>query len=243
MKWKVLTIVLLVSLSVVSYLVHFAIFRDVHHIFIYMIGDIAFLPVEVLLVTLIIERLLSERERRAILKKLNMLIGAFYSEAGFALIKYHSVFISSEPELSRQFIVTGRWSEKDFAKASGAVSILSAKIDCLKIDLRDLRSFLESKRAFMLGLLSNPNLFEHDSFTDLLWAALHLSEELSARDNLEGLPESDYQHISDDMKRLFIQLVSGWLSYMKHLKADYPFLFSLAVRTNPLNPDASPVVE
>jgi hypothetical protein len=29
---------------------------------------------------------------------------------------------------------------------------------------------------------------------------------------------------------------------MKHLKIDYPYLFSLAVRTNPFNPDASPEV-
>jgi hypothetical protein len=29
---------------------------------------------------------------------------------------------------------------------------------------------------------------------------------------------------------------------MKHLKEDYPYLFSLAVRTNPFNPDASPVI-
>jgi len=31
----------------------------------------------------------------------------------------------------------------------------------------------------LLGLLGNPNLLEHDSFTDLLWAVFHLMEELS----------------------------------------------------------------
>lgn len=32
------------------------------------------------------------------------------------------------------------------------------------------------------------------------------------------------------------------LDYMKYLKADYPYLFHLAARTNPFDPDASPIV-
>lgn len=55
-------------------------FRDPHHIFLYLIGDIAFVFIEVLLVTLIIHQLLSRREKQAMLKKLNMVIGAFFSE-------------------------------------------------------------------------------------------------------------------------------------------------------------------
>ena len=49
-------------LSGIAYFVHYLIFRDIHHIFIYMIGDLAFLPVGVLLIVLIIERVLARRE-------------------------------------------------------------------------------------------------------------------------------------------------------------------------------------
>jgi len=45
------------------------------------------------------------------------------------------------------------------------------------------------------------------------------------------------------MKRAYILLVSQWLNYMKHLKSDYPYLFSLAVRMNPFDPNASPVLK
>jgi len=34
-----------------------------------------------------------------------------------------------------------------------------------------------------------------------------------------------------------------WLAYMKHLKKEYPYLFSLAVRTNPFDPDVSVAVK
>ena len=54
--------------------------------------------------------------------------------------------------------------------------------------------------------------------------------------------ESDYTHLAGDMKRVFTLLVYEWLAYMKHLKDNYPYLFSLAMRTNPFDETASPVV-
>jgi hypothetical protein len=33
-----------------------------------------------------------------------------------------------------------------------------------------------------------------------------------------------------------------WLEYMEHLKDNYPYLFSLAMRVNPFDKTASPVV-
>lgn len=67
------------ALSAITYLIHYLIFRDVHYILIYMVGDLAFLPLEVLLVVLIIERVLARRERQIRLQKLNMVVGAFFS--------------------------------------------------------------------------------------------------------------------------------------------------------------------
>ena len=86
-SWQAVLIGSLVILSALFYCIHYLIFRDAHHIFIYLVGDIAFVPMEVLLVTVIIHRVLSEREKKALLEKLNMLIGAFYSELGQPLIR------------------------------------------------------------------------------------------------------------------------------------------------------------
>ena len=51
LNWQILLGLSLIALSALFYLVHYAIFRDAHHIFIYMVGDIAFVPIEVLMVT------------------------------------------------------------------------------------------------------------------------------------------------------------------------------------------------
>ena len=85
-------------------------------------------------------------------------------------------------------------------------------------------------------------MLEHDTFTDLLWAVCHLTEELECRKSPSSLPESDRQHLSNDIRRANSILIREWLSYMRHLQIEYPYMFSLAVRMNPFNPDASPIV-
>ena len=95
-------------------------------------------------------------------------------------------------------------------------------VDCTKGDLPAMKAFLLGKRGFLLGLLENQNLLEHDEFTDLLWAVFHLTEELDARQRLEGLPQSDLDHLAGDTRRVFFSLTREWLRYMEHLRNDYP---------------------
>ena len=61
-------------------------------------------------------------------------------------------------------------------------------IDSKRSDLVGLKSFLLAKRNFLLGLLENPNLLEHESFSELLWAVFHLTEELASRKDFKNLP-------------------------------------------------------
>lgn len=240
---RVLFGLLLVLLSVLFYAIHFVIFRDMHHIFIYLLGDIAFVFIEVLLVTLIIHHLLSEREKRAMLKKLNMVIGAFFSEVGTSLLKYFTEFDTNTDKLSKHLIVDNGWSPEHFTQMQTVLQKHDHIIDSRIGDLQGLQSFIIDKRAFLLRLLENPNLLEHEEFTELLWAVFHLAEELSYRTSVTDLAEADYKHLSGDIKRAHSLLVREWLSHMEHLKNDYPYLFSLAVRMNPFDPNASAEVK
>ena len=240
---KVLFGLLLILLSVFVYAIHYVIFRDAHHIFLYMVGDVAFVFVEVLLVTLIIHQILSERDKRSMLKKLNMVIGAFFSEVGTPLLQYLGGFDTNSARISKHLIVDEYWSPEHFIKMRTVLESHEYKIDCGAGDLQGLQNFLLHQRPFLLRLLENPNLLEHDYFTELLWAVFHLAEELSHRDKVKELPDTDYEHLSGDIKRVYQLLVREWLSHMEHLKSDYPYLFSLAVRTNPFDPNASAEVK
>ena len=93
-------------------------------------------------------------------------------------------------------------------------------------------------RGFLLGLLENQNLLEHEQFTDLLWATFHLLEELMYRNDFSHLSKSDLDHLAGDIDRVYALLICQWIMYMQHLKNNYPYLFSLAMRTNPFDADA-----
>ena len=228
--------------SVVLYFVDYLLFGEAVDVVSSFLGNLAFLPLYVLLVTLIIERILKEREKRVMMRKMNMVIGVFFSEAGTNLLRDFPGFLVQYAELADMLRVTMNWSAKDFAKATDFLACHDFAVDCCRDDLSSLKSFLMEKRAFSLGLLENPNLLEHDEFTDLLWAVFHLTEELAARQRLDGLPQSDLDHLALDIQRVYKTLTHQWVQYMHHLKVDYPYLYSLAVRTNPMNPDAHPEV-
>ncbi len=234
----------LLTASAIAYTIHYFIFKDAHHIFIYMLGDLGFLFLDVLLVILLLERLLNRRDKKALLGKLNIVIGTFFSEVGLGLLKRINVFVENWQELEKDCEISPEWEKKDFKRAIGAANEFPFAIDIRVEYLLELREHLIAKRPCLMRMLENPNLFEHEQFTDLLWAIFHLTEELSFRgDELENLPEKDYKHIAEDLRRAYSQLTEQWLLYTLHLKENYPFLFSLAARINPMNPAASPIVK
>jgi len=199
-------------------------------------------PLEVLLVALILHRLLEWREKRSMLGKLNMVIGAFFSEVGTELLGRLSEFSAETQAIGEKLRLAGKWTRRDFLAARRELAAGEQRMDGKRGDLPGLRSFLSERRAFLLRLLENPNLLEHEGFTEMLWAVFHMTEELVHRRDLAALGENDLLHLAGDLRRAYAALVGEWLSYMAHLREDYPYLFSLAVRTNPFDPEARPEV-
>jgi len=228
--------------SAILYLLHYAIFRDAHHIFIYLLGDLAFMPIEVLLVAIIVHRVLDTRERRTRMEKLNMVIGAFFSEMGMHLLRSFSQFDAACKEIRECLAAGSEWARDDFQVARRRIEEYQCAIGRDDRLLEEMREFLVSKRDFLLTLLENPTLLEHETFTDLLWAVFHLTEELKYRYLIEELPDADHEHLCGDIARAYSLLLREWLSYLEHLRENYPYLFSLAVRMNPLDPEASAVI-
>ena len=241
-RWQIIFGASLIALSALVYIIQIEIFKRPSDTLFYIFQDIAFVPISVLMVTVIIDQVLRIREKSALLKKMNMVIGAFNSEVGTALLKSLSSFDTDYEQTRGKLLITAQWSDSEFAGIRKSLRRHDYVMDSRNGDLEELKQFLLGKRHFLLGLLENPNLLEHETFTDLLWAVFHLTEELESRIDIKQLPDSDLKHLSGDIKRAYGLLISEWLSYMKHLKNNYPYLFSLAVRTNPFNPEASPEV-
>ena len=205
----------------------------------FLLGDIGFLFLQVAIVTLLLDSLLRNRERRAKRLKLNMVIGAFFSEMGTSLLGRLAVADTALEDVRPELIPAASWTASHYAAARDALAAHHPHIDINACDLYQLRTVLESEKQFVLGLLGNQALLEHEEFSELLWAITHLAEELSVRDSLDDIPTADRIHIGGDVKRVYTLLVTEWLEYLRHLQIQYPYLFSLAVRTNPLDPHAS----
>lgn len=243
LRGQILLSVVLIALSAVLYVLQIRIFHSQRDTLFYLFQDLAFVPIQVLLVTVIVDQVMRMREKIAMLNKLNMVIGTFFSEVGIRLLKSFSGFDQHFDQIRRNLIVTREWTDLNFSRVAKDVVSYDYHLDYKRRDLNELKTFLVAKRDFLLRLLENQNLLEHESFTDLLWAVFHLTEELEARENLVQLSKPDGEHIAGDMRRAYGLLIVLWLAYMKHLKKEYPYLFSLAVRTNPFDPDVSVTVK
>ena len=97
--WYLIIAVLLLALSAVFYMFQIHIFHNEEETFFLMLQDLSFVPINVLLVTLIIDRLLKRREKQNLLNKMNMVIGVFFNEIGRELIKICGGFIENIPRV------------------------------------------------------------------------------------------------------------------------------------------------
>jgi len=240
--WFASVVLALTALSFLLYFIQYYLFHRTEDTFFYMLQDSAFLPVQVLLVTVILNALLNKREKRSLLRKMNMVIGAFFSEVGLTLLHDFSRLDQNTEDLRSLFTAPDVWSDKALPQAKKAVMEHRYRIQAGPEDLEGLKRFCIEKRSFLVGLLENSNLLEHESFTEMLWAVFHLAEELSLRTNISDLPPTDLAHLAGDMTRAYRRIVLEWIDYVGHLKKEYPYIFSLVQRMNPYNPDGSAVV-
>jgi len=232
--WFVILAAILLISSLSIYVLHYLIFKDAHHIFIFLLHDVAFLPIEVLLVGLILERVLERREKRIRLQKLNMVIGTFFSELGNDLFRGLTESIENIGEAVEPLGVRGRWKNGDYINAINFLKSFRFEIKPEDLDLVSLREMLVSKRDLLVMLLGNPNLLENEEFTELLWSVFHLLDELWARTSFDDIPKEDRNHIVQDVRRVYRRLAREWIRYCRHLQQAYPYMFAFVVKTHPL---------
>lgn len=186
--------------------------------------------------------MIGRRDKEIRIKKQNVIVGLFFSEMGTRLMR---MFAAADPErslLTVELSTSSDWTELQFREKARSLSNFSFDIQADKLDMERLREFVGTKGDLLLRLLENPSLLENESFTELLRAIFHLRDELLNRDKLAELPDSDKKHLSGDMVRVYGSLTSHWLTHLGYLKSYYPYLYSLAIRTNPFDNHASAVI-
>jgi voltage-gated potassium channel len=187
----------------------------------------------VTLLTSIVEWFSRRRQYSLHMQRLNMLIGVFFTEVGNQLLHTFTSYDPNIDSVRREFIVTDQWSEKAFMELHKRLANYKFTVAPTHIDLDKLYRYLHDKGDLLIRQLENADLVENETYAELLWAVVHLRDELAARPTFTKLPENDLAHIANDVQRAYALLVNQWLDYMLFLKKRYPFLFSLASRANP----------
>jgi hypothetical protein len=235
LSWETTVALGLFLASVVLYVIHFACFRDWQYLWLSSLTNLAFLPISVLVVTVIIGRLLSARERAMRRDKLRMLISVFFSSLGNRLLEILFRCDSSAPHFHQHLRMPEPRAGMRPVNVKLVVTGHSHTVSVEHADLEELRTLLTHKMDILLRLLENPSLHEHESFAELLRTVFHLTEELSLKEDFYEVSHADIEHLTADVNRCYGLLVQEWSDYLYYLEANYPYLFSLAIRTSPLS--------
>ncbi|MGD0817891.1 MAG: hypothetical protein ABR986_05760 [Methanomassiliicoccales archaeon] len=242
-SWQIRLGLVLVLLSALTYLAYYLIFNNLYNMLMYATGDLAFVFINVLLVTLIIQSLLERRGKEAMIGKMSTVIGAFFSELGKPLILLLTKNGTRLPDFGTDLHINSTWTDRDYDQTVEKITEKDTDLKLEASDLAVIKDMLTEKRSFLLSMMENPNLLEHERFTELLLALFHVQEELMNRKDVLSSPPTDISHLNKDITRAFSLMVREWILHMRHLQKNYPYLFSLAVRTNPFDPEADSVVK
>ena len=243
MNWKIKFAIIMFALAVLIFLARYLIFGDGEEIIAYLWKHIGFIPIDILIVALVLEEIMGRKEHEAILEKIDMLMGTFFSEIGNDLIAELSKANINKANTDDLKAIKS-WNDKDYDNKLKELknNPVDFKANITPEEREDflnrIQSILVENREFLVNLINNPNLLEKDEFSSLLLALLHLDEELARRGELTDIKDADFNHLNGDMKRVYSKLVYEWVYYLKYLNKHYPYMISLAIRTNPFDSEA-----
>lgn len=225
LKHYLLVSFILIFLSFIMFFLHYLAFGQLENTLYYSLMSLCFIPINILAVTLVFEKLVERRARFERISKLNMLVGLFFSEIGFVLLK---LIVAGDEKIHAL--------ELDFSDLKTSDIKLKShdhKLNFQKINYHELKKLVMESKDILSNLISNENLLEHETFSDLLMALMHLRDEIIFIKHKEQLSKEDCIHIEGDLIRVYKALTLQWINYLSHLKQFYPYQYNGAIKFNP----------
>lgn len=224
-KHYILVSFILIFTSFIMFLFHYLIFGQLENTIYYSLMSLCFIPINILGVTLVFEKLENRRAKIERLNKLNMLVGLFFSDVGFNLLKLIAVGDTKINYLNLDF--------NDIRSCTNKLANHEHDISFDLIDYPKLKQLVIGSREILSTLIANENILEHEIFTDLLMALMHLRDEILFIQHKEELNHDDCIHLKGDLIRVYKTLTIQWINYLSHLKQFYPFQYNSAIKYNP----------
>lgn len=239
-SWKFKFAIVMLIIAVIFFASRVIVSGDPEEVISYLWKQIGFIPINIIIVAFLIDSILSKKEHEAVLEKIDMIMGTFFTKFGNDLV----YIISKNNEYKKDaedFESLKNWNDKDYGnklkelKNSEVEFKVNLSGDERAEFLNEIYGIIHKNQDFIINLIDNPNLLEKDEFSGLLLALLHLDEELSRREDLSNICDSDFNHLIGDIGRVYNHLVYEWVYYLRYLNKFYPYMISLAIRTNPFD--------
>lgn len=219
---------ILIALSAVMFLIHYLVFGQALNTAYYSLMNLCFIPINSLVVTIILEKLIDYRAKKDRIEKINMLVGIFFTEVGGKLMH---LIIDSDKD-AKNYIT----NFEDLNNIKKCLNEYDYKVDMNNIDLCSIKNILLENNNLFVTLISNENVFQHQIFTDLLMSVVHLRDEIIVMEKDDNL-ELNINHLENDVIRVYKNISIQWISYLEYLNKSYPFLYNNAIRVNPFKFD------
>lgn len=215
---------ILIFLSFIMFLVHYLIFGKLENTIYYSLMSLCFIPINVLAVTVIFEKLMERRTHLERLSKLNMLVGLFFSDIGYNLLK---LIVAGDEKIKYL-----RLDFNDLEYCNNRVKDYNYDINFEKINYSEIKKIVIEGRDILSRLIANESILEHEIFSDLLMVLMHLRDEIIFMGHKE-LTREDYDHIKGDIVRVYEALTLQWVNYLFHLERFYPYQYNSVIKHNP----------
>ena len=168
LHWNRMIMLILILLSVIFAVIQLLAFHDTKESVFLFLQDMIFLPINIILVTFILDKILQFREKQEKLDHMNIVISAFFSEIGNDLLRLLNENIAELDQIRNLLAMSPEWNDETFRRAADTVKDASYTVIPTSEYLSHLKSRMPVDRALIIRLFENPNLLEHDSFTDTL---------------------------------------------------------------------------
>lgn len=220
----------LIALSTALYFSLYLAYGDFVYIQKYVLYHVAFLPIHALILGIILEEILTYREKKAHHKKLNMFLGIFFRQMGVEFYTKLVELVENRDQLVDIITVHPHWRRHDFRAARRALAAfnLQTRTESGPL-LKEVFFVLRAREDEILKMTRNPNLWEFENLYRCVVALFHLLEENRFRGEVEGMPAAALKHLAEDGGKALVLLLGLWLEYLEFLKGQHPILFEFQV--------------
>lgn len=215
----------LIGLSVGLAAIHVFVFGKLDYIKSYFLAHLAFLPIHALVLGVVIEGLMSMREKINNRKKLSMLLGIFFRQVGMDLFAMMVAMVEDRDGFDDVCMVQPDWDRRRFRKAMAELETARFRIRSDRRQLSELAKVLLEKEEIIVRMTSSPHLLEFENLHKALLRLFHLIEEVHFRSDIPNLPDGVVDHLARDTGRALGAMSVLWLEYLTHLKEHHPVLF------------------